>query len=180
MARALHGTPGPKPRKPLTIVRDSGKDNTIPDMPDPAMYGLTRIDMDTLESLPLTEWPEVCRRAWESIFTSELAANYVDSDRLQAEAAITYLAESVNPQARPSDKRGALKQYEAALERLGLNPAARSKLKISIATEERMTNRRAAPAPAETAESAAPKHDHDKEIAELYARHTGTEDWTGW
>lgn len=172
--------PGPKTSKPdreaVTVERDSGRGNEIPAMPDPAIYGLTYLDSETLEMEPMTDWPEACQRAWELIWTSELAESFVDSDRLQAEAAIFLLAQAVDPLTQTAQRRTSLKEYQAALEKLGLNPSARSRLKISIANE-----------PEAPAEDPAPERldgDHDSdghraEIVNLYERHasTGSEDY---
>lgn len=172
--------PGPKTGttpQPTTITRDSGADNAIPDLPDPAIYGLQSLNRETFESEPVTEWPEACQRAWRMIWTSELAGNFVESDRLAAESALLFLAQAVDPTVPDAQRRAANKEYSAALDKIGLNPSARSRLKISIATEEQTERkndrdkRREAPQPADTAEQPA---DHNAEIVDLYSRNTGT------
>lgn len=169
--------PGRKPKNSgTTIVPGSGADNPVPDMPPAVMYGLTQIDQEAMELAPLDEWPQACQRAWQMIWTSELASSYVDSDRLQAETAVLNLAQAVDPMTQPAQKRAALKEYQAALEKLGLNPQARSKLKISIATEEDMERKvrrqreREQPTPEAQREHLAK---HEADVIELYKRNSG-------
>ncbi len=168
--------PGPKTDNPTTtITRDSGVGNPVPDLPDPAVYGLQRLNPDTFEPEPLTEWPPACVRAWRMIWTSELAEGFVESDRLAAESALLFLAQAVDPTVPDAQRRAANKEYSAALDKIGLNPSARSRLKISIATEEQTERKNEKerktqpPAPADTGKP----NGHRAEIIDLYARHAG-------
>lgn len=170
--------PGRKPKQDgTTIEPGSGRDNEVPAMPEAAMYGLTHLDEEAMELVPADEWPEACKRAWSMIFTSELASSYVESDRLQAEAAVLNLAHAVDPLTQPAQRRQSLKEYQAALEKLGLNPSARSKFKISIATEEHVERKsrrerdREVSTPATAGERKAP---YDQNVISLYERHRST------
>lgn len=160
-----HGArPGRKPTPNEKIVEGSGRDNKIPDMPPAHEYGLQRFNPDTTEIQPI-DWPDVCKKTWRMIWTSELAANYVDSDRLQAELAITHLAASVDPGDSASGRRAAAKAYQDCLVQLGLTPSARSKLKLDIVKADEAETRRERRSPAP------PQHGSQAEIIDLYKRY---------
>lgn len=174
---ARFAKPGRKPHPQnagTTIEPGSGANNEVPEMPPAAMYGLTRVDEEAMELVPADEWPAACVRAWEMIFTSELASSYVDSDRLQAETAVLMLAHAVDPMTQPAQKRAALKEYQASLEKLGLNPQARSKLKISIATEEQVERKTRRDRDREPKETAANLAKHNADVIDLYTRNAGS------
>lgn len=156
--------PGRKPAPTTQIIEGSGRDNEIPDMPGAADYGLQRFNPDTMQVEP-ADWPDVCVAAWTSIWTSELAQSYVDSDRLVAELAITHLAGTTDPGDNAGGRRAAAKEYQNSLIQLGLTPAARNKLKLDIVRADEAETRRDRRAPAPSSSQA--------EIIDLYRRQGG-------
>lgn len=177
MGRQFIGKPGPK--APVTRIHaDQYTDSTVPPMPATADYNLSRWDTETADFVPVDEWPGVCERAWRLIWTSPVRGKLVEADTLQAEMAVYHLAQSVDMSLKEGERLKHAAAYEKGLAALGLTPDSRNRLKITVAQADEAEARRNRRAGA--AETAEPKHDYNKEIAELYARHTGTDDWTGW
>lgn len=184
MGRQFIGKPGPKVAPVTRIHADEYTDSTVPPMPATADYSLSRWDTESADFMPVDEWPGVCVRAWRLIWTSPVRGKLVEADTLQAEMAVYHLAQSVDMSLKEGERLKHAAAYEKGLAALGLTPDSRNRLKITVAqadeAEARRNRRAGATETAETATGDGKARDHEREIAELYARHTGTEDWTGW
>lgn len=160
--------PGPKnPGAEIHVLPNEFTDATVPDMPSTADYALSKWNVNTAEYEPVDQWPQVCKRTWELIWTSPVRGKLVEADTLAAELAIWHLSQSVDLSLKPGDRHKHATSYQNALKALGLTPDSRAKLKIVVAdaeaAEERSTRRNQRPV------ESTPMR--DAEMVDLYRRH---------
>ncbi|MDD2326100.1 MAG: hypothetical protein PHW63_08910 [Alphaproteobacteria bacterium] len=79
------------------------------------------------------EWAPAVVDWWNSIWTSPMASEFVESDVHGLYFACYYMHEALNPFYKPSDRLGFSKQWEAAIKNYGLTPASRESLRWNIA-----------------------------------------------
>lgn len=100
---------------------------------DPAKQGGMDADFQSYDLPTEPEWNDAVVRWWESIWSSPMASEFVESDIHGLYLACMYLHESLNPFHKPSDRNTFAKSWEAAVKNYGLTPSARETLRWQVA-----------------------------------------------
>lgn len=140
-ARKAGGASGKKVSTTVLTVVDNP---VIPPMPpaedwisfpggNPAQQGGMDSTWDDEAGSLAPEWNPAVVKWWESIWSSPMSSEYVESDIHSLYAACMLLHESLNPFHKPAERNAFLKQWESTLKNFGLTPSSRETLRWQVA-----------------------------------------------
>lgn len=134
------GTPSKKGSKSSVTLLKAVEGAEIPPLPraedfisfpggDPARHGGNDSDYETVEP----QWNRAVEDWWDSIWSSPMSGEFVESDIHSLYLACMYLHESLNPFNKPAERAGFGKNFEATIKNFGLTPSARETLRWQVA-----------------------------------------------
>lgn len=133
---------GPSKKKVFQKVLEDQSEAEVPPMPKaedwiPAPQGAaeeTEPDFEPQWAKPVQDW-------WQSIWTSPMSSEFVDSDIHGLYMACVYMHESLNPYIRVADRIKNAQAWESTIAKYGLTPTARESLRWQVAQGTQAQNR---------------------------------------
>lgn len=131
----------PDQRKGMKTL-EKADNPTIPPMPKaedwiPVPQGPaeeTELDFEPEWAKPVQDW-------WQSIWTSPMSSEFVDSDIHGLYMACVYMHESLNPYLKVADRIKNAQAWESTIAKYGLTPTARESLRWQVAQGTQAQNR---------------------------------------
>lgn len=143
MARGRKAKPGglrPDQRKPGKIL-ETDEDRVIPPMPDAANWAPPQGPAEETEPGFEPEWRQPVIDWWDSIWSSPMASEFVESDVYGLYMGCVYLQESLNPYLKVADRIKNAQAWEKVVKDFGLQPSARESLRWQVAQGTQAQNR---------------------------------------
>lgn len=167
---------GPSKKKVMQKVLEEIENPDIPPMPDPKDW-IPAPSSPQEEGEPAEkfepEWANPVVAWWNSIWSSPMSSEFVESDVHGLYVACVYLHESLNPFYRVQDRIKSAQAFEATIKNYGLTPTSRESLRwaVSQGTQaQNRTNQLRAQAKAQTRSEADAAASEDK-IVSLYSKY---------
>lgn len=133
---------GASKKKVTQRVLEDQSDATVPPMPDPEIWvPIPQGPAEETEPGMETDWAEPVKLWWNSIWTSPMSSEFVESDIHGLYVACVYLHESLNPYYKLTDRIKSMQAFESTIKNYGLTPTARESLRWQVAQGTQAQNR---------------------------------------